>query len=82
MEHPDPVCRAHFMQESSSQRHVPAELLGARRSGAQILQARILSGSSLPWNRLRFPQETGIHVENKASQNPLRWESVRHPFSE
>ena len=47
-----------------------------------MLQARILSGSTLPCNWLRLPQETGIHVENKASQNPLKWESVRHPFSE
>jgi hypothetical protein len=31
------------------------------------LQAQILSGSSLPRNWQHFPQETGIHAENKAS---------------
>jgi hypothetical protein len=44
----------------------PLKLLGTRRSGAQILQAQILSGWSLLCNGLHFPKETGIHVETKA----------------
>jgi len=35
------------------------------------LQAQILSGSSLLCNWLHFPQETGIHVENKASHRDI-----------
>jgi hypothetical protein len=35
------------------------------------LQAQILSGSSLLCNWLYFPQETGIHVENKASHRDI-----------
>ena len=30
------------------------------------MQAQILSGGSLLCNWLHFPQETGIHLENKA----------------
>jgi len=59
------------MQKSSLQRHLPAELLGARRSGAQILQAQILSAGSLLCNWLHFPHETSIHVENKASHRDI-----------
>jgi quercetin dioxygenase-like cupin family protein len=35
------------------------------------LQAQILSGSSLLCNWLHFLQETGIHVENKASHRDI-----------
>ena len=47
------------------------KLLGTRRSGAKFLQAQILTGSSLLCNWLHFPQETGIHVENKASHREI-----------
>ena len=49
----------------------PLKLMGTRRSGAQILQAQILSGSSLLCNWLHFPQETGIHIENEASHRDI-----------
>ena len=61
----------HFIRKSSSQRHLPLKLPGARRSGAQILQAQILSGSCLLCDWLYFPQETGIHVENEASHRDI-----------
>ena len=45
--------------------------LGARQSGAQIPQARILSGSSVVCKWPHFLQETGIHVENEASHRDV-----------
>jgi Sigma-54 interaction domain len=60
MEYPNPVCQAQFIQKSSSQRHLPAKAPGNPNTLAQILQAQILSGSSLLCNWLHSPQETGI----------------------
>jgi len=51
---------------------LPAKAPGeSGHSGVQILQAQILSGSSLLCVWLHFPQETGIHVQNKASHRDI-----------
>ena len=49
------------------------KLLENRRFGAQILQAQVRSsrGSSLLCNWLHFLEETGRHVENKASHGDI-----------
>jgi hypothetical protein len=49
----------------------PLKFLATRRSEAQILQAQILSANRLLCNWLHFPQETDLHVENKASHRDI-----------
>jgi hypothetical protein len=72
MEYPDPVCQAQFTQKSSSQRHLPAKGPGNPDTlELESCKPRILSGGSLLCNWLHFPQETGIHVENKASHRDI-----------
>jgi hypothetical protein len=71
MEYRDPLCRPTSSRNLHRSVICPLKLRGARRSGAQIRQAQMLSRSSMLCSWPHLPQETGIHVENEASHRDI-----------